>query len=82
MPDHQCVATAISRVSANLSSALRFSEGSEQHAVVAKSMHQLCDSVLEEAAKRIGQLEQEVAQQRLAVEQLQDVLQSLIEKPK
>lgn len=82
MPDHRCVATAISRVVGNLSVQLRLPESSPEIGAVSVSMRELSDGLLTEARERIDKLERELLQQKQAVEQLQDVLQTLIEKPR
>ena len=82
MPDHHCVATAISRVVGNLSVKLRLPETSPEIGAVSHSMRELSEGLLTEARERIEKLERELLQQRQTVEQLQDVLQTLIEKPR
>lgn len=82
MPDHHCVATAISRVVGNLSVKLRLPEESPEIGAVSHSMRELSEGLLTEARERIEKLERELLQQRQAVEQLQDVLDTLIEKPR
>lgn len=82
MPDHHCVSAAITRVVGNLSARLRLSESSPEIGAVSHSMRELSEGLLAEARERIEKLERELLQQRQAVEQLQDVLQTLIEKPR
>lgn len=82
MPDHRCVATAVAKVTSTLCTALRLPEGSAPIQRISESMHQLCEEVLAEARDRIVLLERQTRAQHVAIEQLQELVQSLIDKPK
>lgn len=82
MPNPECVATAVAHIAEDLSEKLQIPKETDRNAVLCDGLRRACELVLVKARDQIAALERQSGEHRHVVEQMQDLIDSLIEKPK
>lgn len=82
MPNHACVATAVAQVAADLSQKLQIPKESVRMSELSDGLRRACELVLTQARDAIQALERKSTEHQHAIEQMQELIDSLIEKPR